>query len=158
MWLIKHRPTNLTIQMSTPAHVCSLHASCMFMWGGQRPVLSAFPNAPGSRTEAWWNHRKLDCLPFALEAARKRHSSPPQYLQLARPPPTSLVHPSSHPIMKACCTKPLLLHVIQSFPLRCRNAGLYVSRVLNKAAACTMAAGELQHCVVHHPNGVEQCV
>lgn len=139
---------------------------------GQRPVLSAFPNAPASRTESWWNHRKLDCLPFALEAAWKRHSlsSQPhpttllQYLQLAAiatPPPSSsssLVHPCSHPIMEACRTEPLLLHVIQSFSLRCRNAGLDVSRVLNKAAACTIpaAAEETQHCVVYHPNGVEQ--
>lgn len=53
-------------------------------------------------------------------------------------------------------TEPLLLHVIQSFPLQCRNAGLDVSRVLNKAAACTIPAAEMQHCVVYHPNGVEQ--
>lgn len=53
----------------------------------------------------------------------------------------SLVHPCSHPIMEARRTKPLLLHVIQSFPLRCRNAGLDVSIVLNKAAACTKPAG-----------------
>lgn len=152
--------------MSMPAHVWSLHGSCMFMWGvgGQHPVLSAFPNAPESRTEAWWNHRKLDCLPFALEAARKRHSLPTPLTppipaaSMHPPPPTSLTHPCSHPITEACCTKPLLLHVIQSFPLQCRNARLDVSRVLNKAAACTMVAGEIQHCVVHHPNGVEQYV
>lgn len=99
MWLIKHRPTNLTIQMSTPAHVCSLHASCMFMWGGQRPVLSVFPNAPGSRTEAWWNHRKLDCLPFALEAARKRHSFPPT-IPAASTPPSHLTRAPKFPLWR----------------------------------------------------------
>lgn len=51
---------------------------------------------------------------------------PPQYLQLVTVAPLlpSSVHPCCHPIMKACRTKPLLLHVIQSFPLQCRNAGL----------------------------------
>lgn len=42
------------------------------------------------------------------------------------------------------------------FPLPRRNAGLDVSRVLNKTATCTISAAEMQHRVVHHRNGVEQ--
>ena len=130
---------------------------------GQRPVLSAFPNAPASWTEAWWNHRKLDCLPFALEAAWKRHSIHPHPTPIPPPshhsPPIPAIPPVPIPLLRHVAPNPLLLHVIQSFPLRCRNAGLDVSRVLNKAAACTIpaaAATEIQHCVVYHPNGVEQ--
>lgn len=65
--------------------------------------------------------------------------------------------------MDAYQSEPLRLNVIQTFPLRCRNAGLDVSRVLNKAAACTIRAAaaavvvaETQRRAVDHPNGVEQ--
>lgn len=91
---------------------CFLHVHVR----GQRPVLPAFPNAPGSRTQAWWNHRKLDCLPFALEAAWKRHSC----LSSSDPPtpvPGVSYRSTPHPLL--WCTPasiPLLRHVAPKPP------------------------------------------
>lgn len=150
----------LPVHMHVCVCACGIHASCMFMWGvsslsSQRSLM---PFHPGRRLDGITGNWIVFHLLWK-QPGRDTLSPPttlPQYLQLATPPP-SLVHPCSHPITEACRTEPLLLHVIQSFPLRCRNTGLDVSRVLNKAAACTIpAAAELQHCVVYHPNGVEQ--
>lgn len=143
--------------------MCSISAFCMFMWGvtslsSQRSLM---PLDPGRRLDGITGNWIVFHL---LWKQPRRHTPPSSTLPTAIPavsyhcisPSPSLVHPCSHPIMEACRTEPLLLHVIQSFPLRCRNAGLDVSRVLNKAAACTIAAAEIQYCVVYHPNGVEQ--
>lgn len=147
MWLIKHRPTNLTIHRWARRRTCAaympLACSCEGVSGlsSQRSLM--LPD-PGRRLDGITGNWIVFHLLWKQPG--RDTPSPPPTIPAASTPPPSHVHPSSHPIMKACCTKPLLLHVIQSFPLRCRNAGLYVSRVLDKAAACTMAAGEIQHC------------
>lgn len=137
---------------------------------GQRPVLSAFPNAPRIQCGVLMESQEIGlssiCFGSGLEETLpllptpSHHSPPIPAVSCCSDPPhptPSLVHPCSHPIMEAYCTEPLPLHVIQSFPLRCRNAGLDVSRVLSKVAACTIpAAAGIQHGAVYHPNRVER--
>lgn len=133
--------------LSMPVHVCAaymlLACSCEGV-SGLSSQRSLMPQDSGRRLDGitgnWivfhllWKQPGRDTPPPpppipAVSTPRFNMHTPdttPLFLSF------SMVHPYSHFIMEACRTKPLLLHVIQSFPLRCRNAGLDVSRVLNK--------------------------
>lgn len=156
------------VMLSMPAYVCSLHASCMFMWGvsGLSSQRSLMPLDPGRRLDGitgnWivfhllWKQPGRGTPPSSTPSLLPPHPPIPAVSYRSNPPPAPhWCTPVSIPLLRHVAPKPLLLHVIQSFPLRCRNAGLDVSRVLNKAAACTIPA-KIQHSVVYHPNGVEQ--
>lgn len=98
---------------------------------GQRPVLSAFSNALPSRPQPWWNHRKLDCLPFALGAAWMRPSLSlslsPNTCCRSHPAPRltpSRCTPIRIPLRRHAAPDLLLFHVMVSPPpVQCRNAG-----------------------------------
>lgn len=100
------------------------HGGVVWGFGG-----SALPNALPSRPKPWWNHKKLDCLPFALGATRMRPSLP-RFLQI--PAATLILPPSrcspftSH--YTDAALNPQLLHVMGSFPLRCRNTKCSIKR------------------------------
>lgn len=140
-------------------YVHSVHASCMFMWGvsGLSSQHSLMPLRPGQRLDGITGNWIVFHLLWRQPG--RDTPSPPIPPPSHHSPPIPAIPPVPIPLLRHVAPNPLLLHVIQSFPLRCRNAGLDVSRVLNKAAACTIpaaAATEIQHCVVYHPNGVEQ--
>lgn len=110
--------------LSPSVYVQRGHAGVMWGFGG-----SALPNALPSWPKPWWNHKKLDCLPFALGATRMRPSLP-RFLQIPAAivilPPRQCTPFTSH--YRHAAPNRQLLHVMGSFSLRCRNTKCSIKR------------------------------
>lgn len=104
--------------LSPSVYVRGGHADVMWGFGG-----SALPNALPSRPRPWWNHKKLDCLPFALGATRMSSQISAALVILL---PSRCTPFTSH--YRHAAPNPQLLHIMGSFPLRCRNTKCSIKR------------------------------
>lgn len=151
--------------LSRPVFVQSVYASCMFKQGvtGLSSQHSLMPLDPGRRLDGITGNWIVFHLLWKQPGRDTPQPSPPSRPSTSIPavsccstPPPSVGAPLFPSHYEGMSHKTPAFTCHPKFSLAVQKCWLDVSRVLNKAAACTIPAAEMQHCVVYHPNGVEQ--